>query len=165
MEDFFNRISHPAMTDLKLDWGGLNVTEVFPSALPDLFVGRSVIVTGRFAGTEESNIRINGMAAGQPVQVSVPAPLGSAAAADNSIPAVWARMKMAELADQSTYLTDSELPEAIKHVALDYGLMSPFTAFVAVDSTHRTEGSEGTTVPVAVPVPEGVKYKTTVDDN
>jgi Ca-activated chloride channel homolog len=68
------------------------------------------------------------------------------------------------LADESSYRPDPELPEAIKQVALDYGLMSPFTAFIAVDSTHITEGSEGTTVPVAVPVAEGVKYKTTVDE-
>jgi Ca-activated chloride channel family protein len=56
------------------------------------------------------------------------------------------------------------LCEQIKQVALDYGLMSPFTAFVAVDSTRRTYGSAGTTVPVAVPVPDGVKYKTTVEE-
>ena len=30
MEDFFERISHPAMTELAVDWGGLHVTEVFP---------------------------------------------------------------------------------------------------------------------------------------
>ena len=52
----------------------------------------------------------------------------------------------------------------IKQVALDYGLMSAFTAFIAVDSTRQTEGTEGTTVPVAVPVPEGVKYHTTVPE-
>jgi Ca-activated chloride channel family protein len=73
-------------------------------------------------------------------------------------------MKIAALADQSTYQPDPELPGAIKQVALDYGLMSAFTAFVAVDSIRRTEGSEGTTVPVAVPVPEGVKYDTTVPE-
>jgi hypothetical protein len=37
-------------------------------------------------------------------------------------------------------------------------------AAIAVDSTRRTEGAEGTTVPVAVPVPEGVKYETTVEE-
>jgi Ca-activated chloride channel family protein len=42
--------------------------------------------------------------------------------------------------------------------------MSAYTAFVAVDSKTRTTGDHGTTVPVAVPVPEGVKYETTVDD-
>ena len=43
-------------------------------------------------------------------------------------------------------------------------LMSAYTAFVAVDSSRRTEGRTGTTVPVAVPVPEGVKYETTVEE-
>jgi hypothetical protein len=41
-------------------------------------------------------------------------------------------------------------------------LMSAFTAFVAVDSARRTEGTAAGTVPVAVPVPEGVNYDTTV---
>ncbi len=73
-------------------------------------------------------------------------------------------MKIADLADRMTYESDEELPGQIKQVALDYGLMSAFTAFVAVDSTHRTEGKEGTVVPVAVPVPDGVKYETTVKE-
>ena len=73
-------------------------------------------------------------------------------------------MKIAGLADQATYGNDESLPVQIKQVALDYGLMSAFTAFVAVDSTRQTEGKEGTTVPVAVPVPEGVKYETTVNE-
>ncbi len=165
MEDFLTRISHPAMTELAIDWGGLHVTEVFPSTLPDLFVGRPVILSGRFSGTENTTIRINGMTASRRTQVLVPALLVGTSATHHGLPAVWAGMKMVELADQSTYRPDPELPEAIKRVALDYGLASPFTAFVAVDSTRRTEGSEGTTVPVAVPVPEGVKYKTTVDEN
>ena len=63
---------------------------------------------------------------------------------------------------KATYRNEVDLPGQIKQVALDYGLMSAFTAFVAVDTTRRTEEKEGTTVPVAVPVPEGVKYETTV---
>ena len=40
--------------------------------------------------------------------------------------------------------------------------MSDYTAFVAVDASRRTAGSHGTTVHQAVPVPEGVRYQTTV---
>jgi Ca-activated chloride channel family protein len=50
MEDFFVRISHPALTDIKLDWGTMQVSEIFPRQLPDLFVGRPVVLTGRFTG-------------------------------------------------------------------------------------------------------------------
>jgi Ca-activated chloride channel family protein len=163
MEDFFARISHPAITDLQIDWGGLYVSEVFPRALPDLFVGRPVILTGRFAASQDTTIRVNGQAAGQPMQVTIPAALADGAT-HKGLPSVWARMKIADLTDQSTYQPDAELPGAINQVALDYSLMSAFTAFVAVDSTRRTESSEGTIVPVAVPVPDGVKYDTTVEE-
>jgi Ca-activated chloride channel homolog len=163
MQDFFDRISHPALTDLQIDWGGLHVSEVFPRAVPDLFVGRPVILTGRFTGSANTTIHVNGKVADQPVQVAIPATLTDAAT-HNGLPSIWARMKIAALADQSTYQPDPNLSGQIKQVALDYNLMSAFTAFVAVDSTRRTEGAEGTTVPVAVPVPEGVKYDTTVPE-
>jgi Ca-activated chloride channel family protein len=47
---------------------------------------------------------------------------------------------------------------------MEYGLMSAFTAFVAVDSMTRTAGDFGTTVVTPVPVPEGVRYETSVNE-
>ena len=164
MEDFFGRISHPVLTDITIDWGGMQVSEVFPGAIPDLFVGRPVILTGRFQDDGNATIRISGKVAGEQIEFSVPADLSDSTATHKGLPSVWARMKIADLAEQSIYTPDSDLPDQIKRVALDYGLMSAFTAFVAVDSTRQTESTEGTTVPVAVPVPEGVNYHTTVPE-
>jgi Ca-activated chloride channel homolog len=166
MEDFFERISHPGLTDIAIDWGGMQVSEVFPRAMPDLFVGRPVILTGRFNGGVSKAIRLTGKAAGTQFEFAVPTVTeDDPGTTHNGLPSVWARMKIADLAEQSTYAPNAELPDQIKQVALDYGLMSAFTAFVAVDSTRQTEGTEGTTMPVAVPVPEGVKYKNTVPEN
>jgi len=162
MDDFFERISHPVLTEVRMDWGGMKVSEVFPSQTPDVFVGRPVILTGRFNGSGDTTIRIAGHAAGRPVELAIPAKLDDSHPTHRGLPSVWARMKIADLGDQATYENHEELPGTIKQVALDYGLMSAFTAFVAVDSTRQTEGKAGTTVPVAVPVPEGVKYETTV---
>ena len=67
-------------------------------------------------------------------------------------------------ADRATYVRNAELPDQIKQVALQYGLMSAYTAFVAVDSLTRTTGDFGTTVAIPVPVPEGVRYDTTVQE-
>ncbi|MBK8268056.1 MAG: VWA domain-containing protein [Planctomycetes bacterium] len=47
MDRFFAKISHPAMTDVALDFGGMQVEDVYPSRVPDLFVGRPIVVTGR----------------------------------------------------------------------------------------------------------------------
>ena len=163
MEDFFGRISHPGLTDIAIDWGTMQVSEVFPSRTPDLFVGRPVILTGRFSGEVNDAISFTGNAAGTQFKFSVPMEQEANSASSNkALPFVWARMKIADLADVSTFEPSAELTEQVKQVALDYGIMSAFTAFVAVDSTRQTEGTQGTTVPVAVPVPEGVKYDTTV---
>lgn len=164
MEGFFSRISHPAVTDVRMNWGGLKVSEVFPRQIPDLFVGRPVVVVGRFSGDAAMPIRVTGTAAGQPVNFEIPVD-SDGSAASRGLPAIWARMKIADLSAQAAWNSpDHELPGEIKRIALEYGLMSPYTAFVAVDTSRRTEGAEGTTVPVAVPVPEGVKYETTVQE-
>ena len=184
MAAYFERISHPALTDITIDWGGAQVGEVFPQRVPDLFVGRPVILTGRFTGTPPTTVRITGRVRGEAQHMQVTANSGDTAGAAKALPLVWARMKMADLADRSTYAAAGEpagegavgvaaegegegaadLPRQIRQVALDYGLMSAYTAFGAVDSLTRTAGDHGTTVPVPVPVPAGVRYETTVGE-
>jgi Ca-activated chloride channel family protein len=162
MDDFIERIRHPALTDLKLDWGGTEVTDVFPKRTPDVFVGRPLILTGRFKSGSLSTVRVSGEAGGKRVEWNVPAANGDEQ--HQGLPSVWARMKIADLSERAWLDRSGELVGEIKQTALDFGLMSEFTAFVAVDSSRVTEGKEGTTVPVAVPVPDGVKYETTVPE-
>src|SRR5205807_517996 len=87
------------------------------------------------------------------------APLGGKALAS-----VWARQKIADLADRATFEPTPDLGGQIRQIAMEYNLMSAFTAFVAVDSMTRTAADHGTTVSVPVPVPEGVRYDTTVQE-
>ncbi len=60
IDSFYERISHPALTDVTIDWGGLEVSDMYPSQVPDFFVGRPVIVTGKFKGNSDTTIRIHG---------------------------------------------------------------------------------------------------------
>jgi len=160
MDSYFERISHPALTDVKIDWGQLQVCDIYPSRMPDLFVGRPVILTGRIKGGSHGMVRVSGQADEQTVEFNLPA----TAATHKGLASVWARLKIADLADRSLYERQDKLSAQMRRVALDYSLMSAYTAFVAVDSSARTKGDNGTTVPVAVPVPDGVQYKTTVPE-
>ena len=164
MDDYFERISHPALTDIKINWGEMKVSAILPNRMPDLFVGRPVVLTGRFQGTASSVVQVSSQAGGRTVEFALAEKANSAPAANKGLASVWARMKIADLADRSLYEQNHELPSQIKQVALDYNLMSAYTAFIAVDASARTQGDTGTTVPVAVPVPEGVQYKTTVHE-
>ena len=165
MNRFNERISHPAMTDLSIDWGNMNVTDVYPQILPDLIVGRPVVITGRFTG-EPSSITVGGRQGMQPTSFAVAVDAADASKEHKGIASVWARLKIMDLMTQFSRTPDqaAELQQTVTQTALEYSLMSTFTAFVAVDSMSKTEGEFGTTVAVPVNVPEGVKYETTVEN-
>lgn len=175
IDHFFDRISRPALADIEIDWGSMSVSGVFPKRVPDLFVGRPVLMVGRFDGDTPQSITLRGNAANETVAIRVEVETTSPHAAPGTlpgvnggavggIPAVWARIQIADLMDQLTHTRDphEELVNQIRQLALDFSLMSNYTAFIAVDSSAKTAGDHGTTVPVPVPVPEGVRYDTTV---
>ena len=164
IDQFYERISHPALTDVTIDWGKLKVTDVYPGRIPDLFVGRPVILTGRFEGKRNTTIRVTGKVGNLDQEIVIPVNLGDSGDTHKGIACVWARKKIETLVNQAVYDNNSDITEQIKQVALEYGLMSSYTAFVAVDTSRQTAGEHGTTVPVPVPVPYGVRYDTTIQE-
>ncbi|MEP3482418.1 MAG: VIT domain-containing protein [Fuerstiella sp.] len=160
---FNDQISHPAMTDLTIDWGNMNVTDVYPSRLPDLIVGRPVVLTGRFNG-QPGTVKINGRVDMEPASFDVAIDEDEDSKKHEGIAAVWARLKIKDLMLQKAQVpaASDEIENAVKETALAYNLMSSFTSFVAVDSMTKTKGQFGTTVAVPVSVPDGVRYDTTV---
>ncbi|NOG52762.1 MAG: VWA domain-containing protein [Planctomycetes bacterium] len=166
MDRYFDRVSHAAMKDVAIDWGSLKVTDVYPQRLPDLVIGRPIILTGRYEGTADSStVRVHGTAGGSPSSINIAFdPTGRMTKQHAGLPAVWARYKLADLARSNMADPDGEWDVAMLNLALEYGLMSQYTAFVAVDSSRVTEGDHGTTIGVPVPVPDGVKYETTVSE-
>ncbi|MHC4607771.1 MAG: VIT domain-containing protein [Planctomycetota bacterium] len=164
-DELYLRIEHPALCDIQIDWGGMQVAELHPNPLPDLFVGRPVILTGRFRGKGTAQIRVSGRIGTEAYATTLTVDLDDSGARHASLANIWARAKIADLYDRMTWHPHlGELTEEIKHTALHYGLVSAFTSFIAVDSSRRTEGDHGTTVKVPVPVPDGVRYETTVED-
>lgn len=168
MAAYFAAVSHPVLSELTLDFASAEAAEVYPRPLPDLFVGRPVTVVGRFSGEPPTVVKVRGTVRGEEQAVDVPVTGGGGdgaaeGAADSALPAVWARMKIADLGDRLAVEPGSaDVVAQVRRVALEHGLMSAYTAFVAVDSMTRTAGDHGTTVATPVPVPEGVRYETTV---
>ncbi len=164
MHRFFERITRPVLTDIEFDWGGMLVSDVYPSTTPDLFVGRPVFLTGKFLGAA-GDVFVSGRTAGKTHTLSVSGDDDDQS--NESLAKTWARRKIAELVNRQSWEGDPHagLQGEILVTALEYGLMSAYTAFVAVDASQVTEGEYGVTVQQAVPVPEGVRYETTVNDH
>lgn len=162
MDAFFERIRSPGLIDLHVDWHGAEVAETFPARIPDLFVGRAIAISGRFPGALPQELHVAGKVGSRALRI--PVRITHNETAGKSLASVWARAKIASLMDQSLDADGAGSCDAVRQVALDFNLVSAYTAFVAVDATARTRGTAVTT-PVAVPVPQGVNYDTTVTES
>lgn len=160
MDLYFDRISHPALTDLQISYGAANVSEVYPQRIPDLIVGRPVILTGKYTG-DLSDIRLTGTAGRRDLTLAINA---NDSATHPALAQVWARRKIADLMDRMTIDASDELAPTVLGTALQYNLVSAYTSFIAVDASRVTEGDHGTTINQALPTPKGVKYETTVNE-
>ncbi len=170
MDRFFARASRPALTDVRVDWGGLEVMDVHPSSLdagdegrlPDLLPGRPLILTGRFRGRLPQRITLHGRSGGSDARIPVALGEDSLTTDAAALGQLWARHRIAHLTDRALAGAIRVPDEQIRRIALAHGVLCGLTAFVAVDAASRAAGEHGVTLPVPVPVPDGVRYDAAV---
>ncbi|BCM90872.1 hypothetical protein IAD21_02734 [Abditibacteriota bacterium] len=162
---FYDRVANPVLLDVKADWQGLPVAEVFPKVVPDVFESGPVVLTGRFSRPVAGDLIVSGRAAGKPWSQRVRVDFSKADSKDGEgLPSAWARQKIEDLSNTSPNEQVSgegakDVKEQITQVALDYHLMSPYTSFVAVEPTVVNVGGKQQTVEVPVEMADGVSYE------
>lgn len=168
MQRFWHRVRRPALTQLSLSMPGGEGVDLSVRRLPDVFVGKPVVISGRFNALDHGvpgSAVLGGLVGGEPVEITVPGKaLKIAAGKTDPLGRIWARDAIATLMDEAAVFPDREddLRPQVMDLALNHNLMSAYTAFVAVDSSRVTSGDTGVTIQQPLPVPHGVKYETTV---
>ncbi|MFT7834614.1 VIT domain-containing protein [Saccharothrix sp. BKS2] len=152
MRQIHHRIGAPVLTGLDVRPAGLavDVASLAPSPLPDLFPGAPVVVTGRYAGGPTGGVEVTG-SGGWRQRVD-------AVTSDNAgLTALWARARVRDLEDR--YVVGAgdpgELERRIVETSLRFGVLSRFTAFVAVDERVVNEGGRVRRVTQPVELPDG----------
>lgn len=144
----YRRLDRPVLTDISIDWGGLDVELTGPVA--DLFVGQPLQVVGRVRGGRAGEVVVHGRIAGQPWSTTASIDLDEASVHE-ALPAIWARKRIAAWAyDLEANAEQQE--ERVTALALEHHLVSSFTSLIAVDSQPNGCGTaKAAEVPVLAP--------------
>ncbi len=164
VDKMVERIHKAQLSNVKIDWNGLQIFDTYPRRISGLWAGRPIIMYGRYSDGGNTSIKISGMAEGKPIGYSLNVTLPSGNATEHDVlPKVWARQKIEDLSEQMFYGDDPQVVEEITNVALDYKLMSQYTSFVAIDTKDMDNLTEPPKPPrrmvVAVPIPDGTDYE------
>jgi len=157
---FHNRISRPVLTDLAVDWKGLDVQEVSPAFVPDLFAGQPLLLHARYGKAGSAPVKITGKLRGKPWQMTVKVTLPELQPANAAMGPLWARSRISDLERLNLSGENADNREKIIELALQHKLVTRFTSFVAVDETIvPNDGKNPLQVAVEAELPEGTQYE------
>ena len=157
---FERRIDAATLTDIRVDWGGLAVTDVTPQAIPDLFVGQPLAIAGHYSRAGSGKVVVHGKQAGRAVQFELAVTLPERASRP-AVATVWARARIAELARRRVRAVApgaaTKIEREIIALSLAHRVLTQYTAFVAVDNSRVTRGGDAKQVVVPIEVPESAR--------
>jgi Ca-activated chloride channel homolog len=139
LSSFFSKINEPVMTDPKLQFPeGVRVTKLHPSPLPDLFKGDQLVVVGRYSGHAQGRLTLTGLVNGKSQQFTYDVDLPERAADLDFIPRLWATRRVGYLIDEIRLRGENaELKEEVTELARQYGLVTPYTAYLIVEDEKQ----------------------------
>jgi Ca-activated chloride channel family protein len=162
--DLFRKyIQFPVLTNIEVDYDGFEVYDVEPPAVPDVIAERPVTLFGKWSGSPQGTIHLEGLSGSQMYAADLQVNQYEPDEDNIALMYLWARYKIQLLDDYGEFISYwdtvafNEHKEQIVELGLKYSLLTQYTSFIAIDSIVRADpGDSLVTVQQPLPLPEGV---------
>jgi hypothetical protein len=142
VSNFFSRVSSPVLSDLEIDWGGVDVDMLYPRRLTDLFRGGQISVVGRYRNQGDLRdlvIALRGKTGKDHRSFAfdhLDFPLRDEE--NTFLPRLWASRRVGWLIEQiRTNGETRELRDELIELGTRYGIVTPYTSYLATDGTYQ----------------------------
>ena len=146
----YTRISSPVLGNVEIDFGNTRVYDVYPNPIPDLFRGDQLVLFGRNRTAFRDRVVVSGWVGGEKKSFAFGGgnrdakPKGQPVAFDERsveplefLPKLWATRKVGFLLAQIRVNGEQpELKNEVIRLAKKYGLVTPYTSYLAVDDSE-----------------------------
>jgi Ca-activated chloride channel homolog len=133
---FYAQISTPVLADIALDFGDMaGVKQIFPYPLPDLFAGEQLVAVGRYAEGGKVDVELKGDVNGKErLYVYSDRDLATSGG-EPFVAKLWATRRIGELLSQVRRTgAEQELIDEIVDLSLRYGIVTPYTSYLVLES-------------------------------
>ncbi len=131
----YDRLSHPVLSGVKVSFGDLATQSVLPPKLPVLFKGSEIMMVGRYKEGGKHTFTISGNLSGKPAKYTCAVDLPKTASdpTNEFLAPLWAARQIGYLLQQiRLHGEDKELIAEVVRLSRQYGIVTEFTAFVAM---------------------------------
>ncbi len=133
LSSFFEKVSSPVMAELDIDWGRLDVFDIYPRRLPDLFRGGQLTMLGRYSDAGIFPLALKGRVHGRIQSLRFEGNEFPEINSNNDfLPRLWAMRKVGYLLEQIRITGENrEIKDEIIRLAKKYGFVTPYTSYLA----------------------------------
>jgi Ca-activated chloride channel family protein len=151
VSNFFSRISYPVLSDLRLDMAGVETDLSYPRTMPDLFRGSQLTIIGRYRNPIDMNfvrLTLTGKSGGNERKFYYNnLHFALTEEANDFLPRLWATRRVGWLMEQvRTNGEQQELRDEIVDLGTRYGIVTPYTSYLAVEQNASVQGFTSATV-------------------
>ena len=136
VSNFFARVNYPVLSDLKLDFGGVETDLVYPRTLGDLFKNSQLVIIGRYKNdVKAATLRLTGKVGSREESFTFTGQHFPAERGDNAFLArLWATRRVGYLLEQIRLNGENkELKDEIVQLGTRYGIVTPYTSFLVTE--------------------------------
>ena len=130
-----SKISNPVLVNLSLTFSpDIQVLDIYPTSLPDIFEGSQLMVFGKYKGNGGSAIKLRGDLANEKKEFVYEYNFPEKTSDSKSfVEQLWARRKVGFLLDQIRANGEKgELVDEVTKLAKKYGITTPYTSYLVV---------------------------------
>ena len=128
---FYTKVSAPVLVDVTAAFSGVQVEDIYPYPLPDLFAGNQLVVAGRYRGGGPAALSLRGEVDGESRTYSYPILVFAERGGQEFIARLWAQRKIGYLLSQiRLHGVKDELVKEIVALSSQYGIVTPYTSFL-----------------------------------
>lgn len=138
LSQFYIKISYPVLANLNLNVEGVEIFDLYPKALPDLFRGTQLVLLGRYRNAGSVLITLRGEVNKEEKKYIYEGTFPEKSSQNQFLPRLWANRKIGYLLDEiRLHGENDELLEQIKGLSVRYGIMTPYTSFLVLEDEAR----------------------------
>ena len=127
------KVAAPVLTDVALGADGVELYDLQPGDLPDLFGGDELVVFGRYrgAGSGERSVTVTGRRNGRAERFSTEVRFRDEPSGAEYVPQLWAARKAGALSREIRLRgPNPEVVGELKRLALRYGILTEYTSYL-----------------------------------
>lgn len=147
VSNFFAKVNHPVLSDVKINWGAAQTDLVYPRVTPDIFHGSQLVMVGRYREGLKEKLRLSltGNVNGRERRFVYDDLSFPQKQTNNEFLAhLWAMRRVGYLLDQIRSNGESkELRDEIIQLGTRYGIVTPYTSYLVLEPGMRLAGMPG----------------------